>query len=98
MEAEADKAYPLVKTFSSDVLPHAPSPLQDARQLSPILCFLLQVFNYIREQVGVQKHEFSLHGLCSATERHCKNRMNGSAFRSALGFSREGGMLGLIEV
>jgi len=86
MEAKADKAYPLVKTFSSDVLPHAPSPLQDARQLSPFLCFLLQVFNYIHEQVDVQKHEFSLHGLCSATERHCENRMNGSAFRVGVRF------------
>jgi hypothetical protein len=84
IEAEADKAYPLVKTFSSDVLPHAPSPLQDARQLRPIPCFLLQNSQYVREQVDIQEHELSLHGLRSTTERHCENRTSGSAFTVGL--------------
>lgn len=68
-EAGIPYTHPLVKTFSNEVLPHAPSPLN-------IATTSVQLFNphSVPISSNSQEHQLALLGLLSSTERHPGNR------------------------
>ena len=70
--------YPLVKTFSKLVLPHAPSPLRQDTVVSlytsihlPIrISSLIQFFFRRRVYRNIQQHQLALDRLRASTQRH----------------------------